>query len=670
MSEIVTHPNSPSTEPPVLELIPAAAAADAIGLTSDHSAHSVDSANDTLVDDTVINSPVDHDTAAPAAESAEGADSEPSGESAGETADEPAAEAAESAAEVAGVKPAAQEAAAKRKALQQLRYGHATDGASSLAYPVPEGREAMPVAPKAEREKICCYIPYTGPQSTRARRYFRKFTFQEARTPSGELVTLHLKPTTFFEVLAISFALEQLKSGQRDLLNECLMRYLLAPAGLTGADHQMTRTLLNCLGPINLLNWVRDFELPVYQALGQEITDAWADPKESNLTCCVAEVPARPNAALVKTYTQALGERAAHWPEALRPLIADLVKVLRECMPSKLHDYLCLLQSLLQLNSRDFYAALHQLGQSLPKFFAFAALVKPQAWEASGHDMSKFLTATKIQPKSKQATKKAASKKPTTKKRTAKATHAADASAEASSDATLAVTETIPVDLKSSEDMPPADVVAPEDLTVIEDEASDRTDNDFSDSALSAAEPDAKAEGAAPSSGCQVSLLTRAVTNVLDTHHEDMVLGATYTDSADNPDSTDSTDSADSAPRGGLEIIIEYDPKDEEEAALMESLCADEASMGASLMALKALAEKAAQLKAKERSADAEALDVGAQLPAGAEPGAVTGEGAAQTEAAAAAIRQSVPGSAHAQKLRQRHKLQRQQRKQARRHRK
>ena len=210
MSEIVTHPNSPSTEPPVLELIPAAAAADAIGLTSDHSAHSVDSANDTLVDDTVINSPVDHDTAAPAAESAEGADSEPSGDSAGETADEPAAEAAESAAEVAGVKPAAQEAAAKRKALQQLRYGHATDGASSLAYPVPEGREAMPVAPKAEREKICCYIPYTGPQSTRARCYFRKFTFQEARTPSGELVTLHLKPTTFFEVLAISFALEQL----------------------------------------------------------------------------------------------------------------------------------------------------------------------------------------------------------------------------------------------------------------------------------------------------------------------------------------------------------------------------------------------------------------------------------------------------------------------------
>ena len=98
--------------------------------------------------------------------------------------------------------------------------------------------------------------------------------------------------------------------------------------------------------------------------------------------------------------------------------------------------------------------------------------------------------------------------------------------------------------------------------------------------------------------------------------------------------------------------------------------------MGASLMALKALAEKAAQLKAKERYADAEALDVGAQLPAGAEPGAVTGEGAAQTEAtaqteaAAAAIRQSVPGSAHAQKLRQRHKLQRQQRKQARRHRK
>ena len=178
---------------------------------------------------------------------------------------------------------------------------------------------------------------------------------------------------------------------------------------------------------------------------------------------------------------------------------------------------------------------------------------------------------------------------------------------------------------------------------------------------------EAKAEVVAPSSGCQVSRLTRAVNYALVEQNEDMVLGVTH---------VDNTDSADSAPRGGLEIIIEYDPKDEEEAALMEGLCADEASMGASLMALKALAEKAAQLKAKERSADAEALDVGAQLPAGAEPGAVTGEGAAQTEAtaqteaAAATIRQGVPGSAHAQKLRQRHKQQRQQRKQARRHRK
>ena len=645
MSETVTHTNSPSTEPPVLELTPAAA-------------------------DTVVTN--DH--------GAEGVDSAPVGKT-------------------AGVKTAAQEAAAQRKALQQLRYGHATDGASSLAYPVPDGREAMPVAPKDVREKVCCYVPYTAPQSTRARSYFRKFTSQEVLTPSGELVTMQIKPTTFAELMAISLALELLKSGQRDLLNDCLMRDFSASAGLTVGDHQMTRTLLNCLGPINILNWVRDFELPVYQALGQEVTDAWADPKESNLTCCEAEIPARPNAALVKTYTQALGERAARWPEALRPLIADLVKVLRECMPSQLHDYLCTLQRLLQLNSRDFYAALHQLGQSLPKFFALAALVKPQAWEASGHDMNKLLTATKIQPKTKQATKKAANKKPTAKKpttkqqsakqRTTKATRATETTAEATpevtaettTDATLAVPETSPVDLKSAAVTLPAadgtDAVASDApaLTEVTSAAASAAAAsgaaDSSASALSAAEPDAsaeaKAEVVAPSSGCQVSRLTRAVNYALVEQNEDMVLGVTH---------VDNTNSADSAPRGGLEIIIEYDPKDEAEAALMDLLCSDEASMSANMRTLGLLAEKVAQLKAKERPAGVAAPDAESQLPSGAEAGAVTNAVVAQSAAPASAFgevavtRQSAPGSTHTQKLRQRHKQQRQQRKQARRHRK
>ena len=43
MSETVTHTNSPSTEPPVLELTPAAAAADTV-VTNDHGAEGVDSA--------------------------------------------------------------------------------------------------------------------------------------------------------------------------------------------------------------------------------------------------------------------------------------------------------------------------------------------------------------------------------------------------------------------------------------------------------------------------------------------------------------------------------------------------------------------------------------------------------------------------------------------------
>ena len=313
--------------------------------------------------------------------------------------------------------------AAQRKALKQRCHGHASHGASSYYYSVPAGREALPVPPESEREKICSFQPTCAPQNIRLRKYLRTVRTLEVTAPDGTVTLIKLKPGTYEEHLALSQVTELLRASKRDLLEESMHDRFIAPAGLLPEDHHRVTYLINSLGPTHILAWARDIELPVYQALAQEVVGAWHDPFAEGLECCRREVPLRPNATALKPYQQALSERAAHWPEALRPLLGDLIKVLKECLPSKLHDYLVLLQRLLQLSSQDLHAALLTLGQSLPKFFALAALVKPQAWEQSGCDMHQFLQATSIQLK--KATKK------TSKKTSAKA----DAKAEAKADA-------------------------------------------------------------------------------------------------------------------------------------------------------------------------------------------------------------------------------------------
>ncbi len=313
--------------------------------------------------------------------------------------------------------------AAQRKALKQRCHGHASHGASSYYYSVPAGREALPVPPESEREKICSFQPTCAPQNIRLRKYLRTVRALEVTVPDGTVTLIKLKPGTYEEHLALSQVTELLRASKRDLLEESMHDRFIAPAGLLPEDHHRVTYLINSLGPTHILAWARDIELPVYQALAQEVVGAWHDPFAEGLECCRREVPLRPNATALKPYQQALSERAAHWPEALRPLLGDLIKVLKECLPSKLHDYLVLLQRLLQLSSQDLHAALLTLGQSLPKFFALAALVKPQAWEQSGCDMHQFLQATSIQIK--KATKK------TSKKTSAKA----DAKAEAKADA-------------------------------------------------------------------------------------------------------------------------------------------------------------------------------------------------------------------------------------------
>ncbi len=300
--------------------------------------------------------------------------------------------------------------AAERKALQQRRCGHATDGSSSLFYEVGSGREALPVAPQAVRAKACSQYPLQARQVTSLRKYLRTEMDYEVITPEGTHLTLKMKPSTRDEALTLSFLTELLKASVRAPLCEWLHHLSISPAGLRPEDHQMVRMLIASTGPTRLMAWAQDHDLPVYQAAAQEIATTWDDPHAANLLCCEGEVPAKPNAAAVKPYIQALSERAARWPENLRPLLADLIKVALECLPSKQHDYLVTLQHLLQLSSQGLYEALLTLGQSLPKGCALAALLQPEAWTQSGANLHTFLAANKIQLKTKRA-RKATSKK-------------------------------------------------------------------------------------------------------------------------------------------------------------------------------------------------------------------------------------------------------------------
>ena len=174
--------------------------------------------------------------------------------------------------------------------------------------------------------------------------------------------------------------------------------------------------LLDCFGPEHILAWAQEQDQPVYQDLAREVATAWGDPEAEGLPCCQAAVSLKPKATEVQGYIQAFGERAARWPEGLRPLLGDLVKILTQCNASKLHDYLCFLQHLLTLSSAALHDELLSLGKSLPKSFALVALIQPKEWLQSGSNLHKFLLTT--------MTKKRAARKRSTK-RTAKASAAA-----------------------------------------------------------------------------------------------------------------------------------------------------------------------------------------------------------------------------------------------------
>ena len=92
-----------------------------------------------------------------------------------------------------------------------------------------------------------------------------------------------------------------------------------------------SQMLLDCFGPEHILAWAQEQDQPVYQDLAREVATAWGDPEAEGLPCCQAAVSLKPKATEVQGYIQAFGERAARWPEGLRPLLGDLVKILTQC---------------------------------------------------------------------------------------------------------------------------------------------------------------------------------------------------------------------------------------------------------------------------------------------------------------------------------------------------
>lgn len=293
-----------------------------------------------------------------------------------------------------------QERTAATKARKARCIGHATTGASAQAFPVAPGREALPVPPEKLREVIYRLTPVSSAVQVHS---LQKLL----RTPPETA----LKSGTRDERLMLAMVLDVLRSGAKLNYVERALDYALSPTGLSREDHQKTKVQLWELGPYHIINFAAEINEPVNQALLAEARAAWTDPVALGLACVTDPIPARPNTALANSFLQVLGERAKFLPEADRPLIADLSKPLKICLPSQLHDYLEYLKELQTLSSAQLFDRLIDLGQHLPKDYSLDALLHPQLVEDGSYDLHERLMATMIQPKAKKAATKRRSSK-------------------------------------------------------------------------------------------------------------------------------------------------------------------------------------------------------------------------------------------------------------------
>ena len=313
----------------------------------------------------------------------------------------------------AGAPQAEAELAAQRRKAQKLKcQGHATQGAAARYYPVPAGREAVPQPSAAEREKIFSFTPPNASQVNRLIKCMRSERVQETTNDQGEVVCITLKPATREEALNLSLQIEALKSNKRDDFVDQRLLYFMAPTGLGREDHQRTRALLERLAPRHILDLARNYKQPVWQDFIAEANEAWTDPVQAQLTLYEGEIPARPKVKDANVFVTGLSERSALLPEPFRLALKDLIRILRDCQPSKLHDFMELLQGLFLLSSRDLILALIDLGQKRSADSGLDSWINPKAYEAVGGDVHKRLQALMSVAKPKKAAaKKVAGKK-------------------------------------------------------------------------------------------------------------------------------------------------------------------------------------------------------------------------------------------------------------------
>ena len=327
----------------------------------------------------------------------------------------------------------AQARATARKIQQARRQAHATSGVAARYYPVPDGREEVPLLSAADRDLVFSFNPITARQVTRINKLLCTSSTAAPNQSDGPAV-IKIKSSTQEERLALAAALKVVKAVLRTSYLTHAVDYIFAPSGLSRELRASTRALLEDLSPRHIIEMARNAELAVYQDAAAEAKDAWGDPvAEGLLVCPEQQQPRKLNAALVKHLIQALGERRKLWPESLRPLIDDLITTLKIMVPSKIPEFIERIIAWLNLSSQALLAELQKLGQQLPSSFAFLPWVQPKAYEQAGGDIHKLLATYLIVPKTRkpkaQAQRAAQNKskaKPTSQRKARKAQQAAE----------------------------------------------------------------------------------------------------------------------------------------------------------------------------------------------------------------------------------------------------
>lgn len=313
--------------------------------------------------------------------------------------------------------------ARKRQKLQ--RQAHATSGVAAHFYPAPAGREDVALLSESKRELISSFYPFAGRQVTAIRKELCTISPIVQRQEDGSELVIKPKSATVDERLALGAALMFMKTSQRSALVDRSYDYIATQSGISRELHVSTRALLDDIGPRHLCAWAREGALEVFKDAELEAQNAWADPTASDLLVLAKTLPDKLTVSFVNTVIQALSERRKLLPEVLRPLIDDIIKILRLMQPTKIPEFIERVLGWLQLSSRELLTELKAVGRQLPDNFAFVPFLLPSAYEQAGADLHKLLLTFQIVPKAakpKAKTKTAAATRTTRQARPAEPT--------------------------------------------------------------------------------------------------------------------------------------------------------------------------------------------------------------------------------------------------------